>query len=153
MSCALLSWQHLSHLFSRVFINDKCAIYAPISVFSPKNTGGMTVSELCVKYGLPLALASYDTLCFWKDHVRVFQGRDTTNCNSSYTAGRRVRHCLSLWPCAAAWNHHLWGFESRPSHVSRQCNVFLLVTSTATTSSPFTRRRVSSDACTLLRDA
>ena len=60
---------------------------------------------------------------------------------SIYTTGRR--YCLSLRPCAVAWSNYLSWSEPRPPCVRRQFGVLLLAT-TASTSSPITRRRIGS---------
>jgi len=60
---------------------------------------------------------------------------------SIYTTGRR--YCPSLRPCAVAWSNYLSLSEPRPPCVRRQFGILLLDT-TASTSSPITRRRIGS---------
>ena len=72
-------------------------------------------------------------------------GQDTAYLNSwswsIYTTGRR--YCPSLRPCVVAQSNYLSWSEPRPPCVRRQFGVLLLAT-TASTSSPITRRRIGS---------
>ena len=60
---------------------------------------------------------------------------------SIYTTGRW--YCPSLRPCVVAWSNYLSWSEPRPPCVHRQFGV-LLLTTTASTSSPITGRRIGS---------